>query len=48
MVQPELPPDIFVDHAKLLTEVVFDPGTEGKSGIALLRFEKYVLIKLIT
>lgn len=40
--------DVFVDLAKLLTEVVFDPGTEGKGETALQRFQKYDLIKLIT
>lgn len=41
-------PDGFVDLAKSPSEVVLDPGTEGKEGIALLRFEKYDFIKLIT
>ena len=44
----QIAPDKFIDLAKSLTDVVFDPGKTGKGGTALLRFEQYVLIKLIT
>lgn len=40
-------PDGFAELAKSLSEVVLDPGTEGKGGIVFLRFEKYDFIKLI-